>query len=229
MLKRKPTAQRQEINWFAFSARLMLHVCSDYIAMRTLYQLEPLTTAPTLCVLMLDVVEKSLKLHLSVQTKTMTALKDMRTDYGHNVESLRAACARYHSVFDESDVRAFTKDLNDKDGKLYQHLRYGTQETTDGFSTTLGVLLPVVDKVFVQSILLLPENDRKLLFFVSPLKSLLVRSQFDQSRDPELLINLLRLGNVQFAPLQHYCEQIEREHDELVANLSKAKAEGRIQ
>lgn len=33
---------------------VMLHVCSAYIAMRTLFQLEPLTSAPTLCVLMLD-------------------------------------------------------------------------------------------------------------------------------------------------------------------------------
>ena len=223
MLKRKQTPQRQDKDWFMFSASLMLHVCSDYIAVRTLYQLEPLTTAPTLLVLMLDVVEKSLKLHLAVQTKTQNALSEMSSTYGHNVESLRAACAKFSAVFDDPDVCAFTKDLNDRDGKLYQQLRYGSQQTTDGFSTALGDLLPVVDKVFVRSILLLPEDSRKLLFFVSPLKSLLVRSKFDQTRNPGLIVDLLRVGNDHYEDLLRYCEQIEREHTELVIKLAAAQ------
>jgi len=223
MLTRKPTPQRQDKDWFMFSAGLMLHVCSDYIGMRTLYQLEPLTTATTLAVLMLDVVEKSLKLHIAVHSKTQNALSEMSSTYGHNVEALREACAKYSSVFDEPDVRAFTKDLNDKDGKLYQQLRYGSQQTTDGFSTSLDNLLPVVDKIFVRSILLLPEDSRKLLFFVSPLKSLLVRSRFDQTRNPGLIIDLLRVGNDHFDDLLRYCEQIEREHAELVFKLAAAQ------
>lgn len=219
MLKRKQTPQRQDKDWFMFSASLMLHVCSDYIAVRTLYQLEPLTTAPTLLVLMLDVVEKSLKLHLAVQTKTQNALSEMSSTYGHNVESLRAACAKFSAVFDDPDVRAFTKDLNDRDGKLYQQLRYGSQQTTDGFSTALGDLLPVVDKIFVRSILLLPEDSRRLLFFASPLKSLLVRSNFDQTRNPRLIVDLLRAGNDHYEDLLHYSERIDREHTELVTKL----------
>ena len=227
MLKRKPSAQRQDKNWFMFSSGLMLRVCADYISMRTLHQCEPLTCAPTICVLMLDVVEKSLKLHLAVQTKTDSALSDMQSLHGHNIESLRRACAEFQPLFNDSDVCSFTKDLNDRDGKLYQQLRYGSQQTTIGFSTRLSVLLPVVDKVFIQSLLLLPKDDRRLLVDASPLKSLLVGSNFDQSRHPTQLIELLRRDNAHFSQLLEYCQDLEREHAALVAQLSAAQKQSK--
>ena len=123
------------------------------MAMRWLHYCEPLTCAPTVCVAMLDVVEKSLKLHLAVQTQTATALTEMHTTYGHNVEALRDACAAFTPAFADDDVRGFTRDLNDRDGKLYQQMRYGSQRTTLGFQTNLSTLLPVVDKIFSESLL----------------------------------------------------------------------------
>lgn len=197
----------------------MLRVCSDYVAMRMLYRLGRPTTIPTICVMMIDIVEKSLKLHLAVQSQTTTALNDMRTTHGHNVDSLREACAKYHSLFNDADVRKFTQHLNDRDGKLYQKLRYGSQETTTGFSTNIGTLLPVVDKVFIQSILLLPEERRKLLVGASPIKHLLTRSPIDQSQYPEQTIEILAHGNAYFSLLMEYCQCLKQKKDDLMAKI----------
>ena len=202
----------------------MTHVSSDYVAMRWLHRCEPLTCAPTICVAMLDVVEKSLKLHLAVQTQTATALTDMSAKYGHNVEALRGACAAFTPIFADDDVRAFTKDLNDRDGKLYQQLRYGSQKTTAGFQTNLSTLLPVVDKIFCESILSLPEDTRRVLVFSSPLKQLLVGSPFDQSRNPAQLLEALQKDNAYFDRLLQYCRQIEKEQAALAASISEARA-----
>lgn len=223
MLVRKVTAQRQEADWFQFSAGLMHSLCSDYIALRVLYSVEPLTTAMTICTKMLDVAEKALKLHLAVQTQTPTALTDARSEYGHNLERLRAACAQHHPIFDEPDVRAFTKDLNDRDGKLYQHLRYGSQETTSGFETNLAVLLPVVDKIFAKSLLLLPEGPRKVLVFSCTLKNLVTRSRFDQSQYPAQLIEVLQRNNAFFAELATLFRTLDEEHEALGVQLRSAK------
>ena len=87
----------------------MHSLCSDYIAVRILYWLEPFTTGMTVVPKMLDVVEKALKLHLAVQTQTKTALSDARSEYGHNLEKLRAACAQYEKAFDHPEIQAFTK------------------------------------------------------------------------------------------------------------------------
>ena len=216
MLTRKSSPHHQNIDWFGFSSSLMLRVCSDYIAMRMLYRLGRPTTIPTICVMMIDIVEKSLKLHLAVQSQTATALSDMRTTHGHNVDSLRRACAKFHSLFDDADICGFTQHLNDRDGKLYQKLRYGSQETTTGFSTNIGTLLPVVDKVFIQSILLLPEQHRRLLVLASPIKLLLTRSSIDQSQYPEQTIEILAQANAQFPLLMDYCQRLKQEEDELM-------------
>jgi hypothetical protein len=186
--------------------------------MRMLYRIGRPTTIPTICVMMIGIVEKSLKLYLAVQSQTATALSDMRT-YGHNVESLRCACAKFHSLFDDTDIRGFTKHLNDPDGKLLQKLRYGSQETSNGFSTNIGTLLPVVDKVFVQSILLLPDELRKLLVCTSSIKLLVTRSPVDQSQYPEQTIEILTHGNAHFPLLIDYCQRLKLEEDELISKF----------
>lgn len=226
MLTRNPLPQPQDQEWFTFSAGLMIRVCSDYISVRLLHQLEPLTCAPSIVVMMLDVVEKLLKLHLAVHTQTPTALSDMSTKYGHNIEALRAACAAYTPAFNDPDVCAFTKDLNDRDGKLYQKLRYGAQRTTEGFSTNLSTLRPVVDKIFAESILGLPESTRRMFMYTSPLKQLLLRTRFDQSQHPAELFNALRLDNAYFDQLLAYCQQIEAEQEALMAKLHPAQSQG---
>jgi len=223
VLIRKILPQPKEKDWFMFSSGLMLRVSSDYISMRLLHMLEPLTCMPTIAVTMVDVAEKSLKLHLAVHTQTVAALADMGSKYGHNLEALRDACAGFSPVFADDDVRAFTKHLNDRDGKLYQQLRYGAQKTTDGFKTNLTSLRPVVDKIFCESVLGLPEAIRNLLVYSSPIKQLLVRSAFDQSRHPVELIDALRRENAYFDRLNEYCHRIEAEQGALLAAVHAAK------
>jgi len=223
VLTRKELSQPQEKDWFMFSSGLMLRVSSDYISMRLLHLLEPLTCMPTIAVSMIDVAEKSLKLHLAVHTQTVAALADMGSKYGHNLEALRDACAGFSPVFAEDDVRAFTKNLNDRDGKLYQQLRYGAQKTTEGFKTNLSSLRPVVDKIFCESVLGLPEGIRKVLVYSSPIRQLLVRSALDQSRHPVELIDALRRENAYFDRLNEYCHRIEAEQAAAVAAVRTAE------
>lgn len=210
MLTRKELPQPREKGWFEFSAGLVLRASSDYISMRLLHSLEPLTCMPTIAVLMLDVAEKSLKLHLAVHTQTVTALADMGAKYGHNLEALRDACAEFSAVFADADIRAFTKSLNDRDGKLYQQLRYGSQKTTGGFKTNLSKLRPVIDKIFCESLLGLPEGMRQVLVQPSPIRQLLVRSAFDQTRFPVEVTDALRRDNAYFERLDEYCRRIEQ-------------------
>ena len=219
LLSRKPSSSRQDIGWLHFSHGLMYKVWSDYVAMRILYRLGRPTTTPTICVMMVDIVEKTLKLYLAIQRQSTTTLRDIRHNHGHNIETLRCACAEFHSVFNEVDVRDFTTHLNDKDGKLYQMLRYGSQETTSGFATNIGKLLPVVDKIFIQSILLLPEEHRKQLVCASPMKILLTRSDIDQSLYPEQTIEILSNGNAHFPLLMEYCQRLKQEEDSLVEKM----------
>ncbi len=191
MLDRIVKPQKQVRDWFWFSSALFLGLCSDYISLRILYYLEPLTTSQTILVKMVEVAEKSLKLYIVVNSKPKDALTNLRQNYGHNVEKLRKECAQYSVEFESEDIKALTKSLNDRGGALYQFVRYGSQEMTQGLYADLQKMLPVIDKIFFRTIFLLPENERRVLNFVSPLKSLVTGSAFDQSQHPELVLKAL--------------------------------------
>jgi hypothetical protein len=178
-----------------------------------------MTTAHAVLGKALDVAEKSLKLYVTVCSKSKTALSSARTDYGHDIEKLRAAAATYSSVFDEESIRNFARDLNDKSGKLYQQVRYGSEETTDGLQADLGAIVPVIDRIFIQSILLLPTEERKLLFFSSPLKQLVRNSRFDQTLNREQVLRALRHENAEFGALEELCVQLDSHHEELTRQL----------
>jgi hypothetical protein len=227
VLKRTKSAEKQERDWFHFSNMLSIMVASDYIALRILYRLEPLTTATAILGKALDVVEKSLKLFVTVSSKTPTALSSARTEYGHNIEKLRAAAARYNPVFDEAPIKTFAIDLNDSSGKLYQLVRYGSEETTDGFETNLAAVMPVIDRIFVQSVLRLPVNERKVLFFVSPLKHIIRGSRFDQTQNRGLVLDALRWQNAEFTSFEEFCEQLDAEHEVMVRQLEAATLDAR--
>lgn len=220
MLKRKKESHKIEQDWFMFSWKLFFHLCSDYIALRLLYYLEPLTTANSILVKMIDVAEKSLKLFVTVQNKSATALSDSRQIYGHNIEKMRIESAKYDIVFDDNDIKTFSKDLQDRRGEFYQYLRYGSQETTRGMSANLGQTMPVVDKIFFKSILLLPENERRLFNFTSLLKNLLTGSRFDQSQNPNLLLSALQKNNPYIDEYIEYCHLLDKEYEKLLEQIN---------
>lgn len=219
MLTRKTTSQTREEDWLSFSSGLVNILCSDYIAMRLLYGIEPVTTSMTIATKMVEIVEKSLKLHLVVRRRSNTALTDARRRYGHNIEALRAACAEYDQAFDHDDIRDLTKFLNDKDGKLYQYLRYGSQETTEGMAFHLRSMLPTVDRIFAQSLLLLPTNQRNLLLFCSTLKQLVTRSKFDQSQHPDQVLHLLSRDNIFFDNFVLLFKSMDEENERFPRNF----------
>lgn len=225
LLKRRQAAKKSDQDWFYFSSALALALVSNYISVRLLYRKEPLTTAITILGKALDVAEKALKLFVMVCTKSSTALTSARSDYGHNIEKLRSVAANYDPVFDELMIRNFTRDLNDKAGKLYQLIRYGSEETTEGFEADVHALMPVIDRIFFQSIIKLPANDRKLLFYVSPLKHLIRGSQFDQTQDPEGVLEALRFNNVEIADFENLCRTMDIDHEALLREVKNADSE----
>lgn len=215
MLTRKHASKKTDKDWFYFSSALATTLVSDYISLRFLYKNEPHTTAFTILGRVLDVAEKALKLFVMVSGKSPTALSSARSDYGHNIEKLRSEAAKYDPVFDESTIKTFTRDLNDKSGKLYQHVRYGSEDTIDGLQADLNLLIPVVDRIFFQSILKLPASDRKLLFFVSPLKHLIQGSRFDQTQNRAAVLNALHFQNTEITAFENFCKQMDDEQEAL--------------
>jgi hypothetical protein len=165
---------------------------------------------------MIEIAEKSLKLFISVHTKTERALSDSKTKYGHNIEKLRNECASIEPVFNDQDICEFTSDLNDKTGILYQFLRYNAQETTDGFSANLDLLVPIIDKLYFSAIMLLPEHDRRTLNFTSTLKNLLTDSMFDQSLNKDLLKQVVFHNNHYAAQYLEYCRTMDDEHKKMI-------------
>ena len=97
---------------------------------------------------MVEVAEKSLKLFVTVNKKSDKALSEAGK-YGHNVEELRKVSCAFNLVFNDEDIKHFTKDLCEAGGELYQYLRYGSQKTTEGMTSNLEILIPVIDKIFL--------------------------------------------------------------------------------
>lgn len=217
--KQKRSSPEQQ-DWFRFSSGLMHGLCSDYIALRLLLYVEPWTTAQTILVKMIEVAEKSLKLYIAVNDQSTNA-SDRAKKSSHNIEQLRQLSATHDESFNDVGIRDFTRDLSDKSGELFQFLRYGSHDTTFGFSTDFSKLAPVVDKIFLYSLLKLPEPHRKMLVFCSALKQLITGSRFDQSRNRQLLLKALQNGNPCFDDFISYCHHLDVEHEKLTVQIQQ--------
>jgi hypothetical protein len=224
-MRARRSSQRKDREWFTFSASLLHHLCSDYISLRLLYGLEPLTVFSTTLVKTIEVAEKAMKLFIAVKTQATSALSTSLSTYGHNLEKLRGDCATHEPGFDDADIQWFTHDLNDKSGSLYQYLRYGSHSTIEGFSSDLRVLVPIVDKIFFTSILRLPPEIQRVLIFSCPLKHLVMHSQFDQSTNRTLVMNALTVNNSYIAGFAAYCADLDKDHAKLIQQF--ADIEGR--
>jgi hypothetical protein len=213
VLKRSQAAQKIDKDWFNFCLPLSIGLASDYIALRILYRLEPLTTALTIVGKSLDVAEKSLKLFVIVSRKSPRALWSARSEFGHDIEKLRIAASQLDPDFDDPAIRSFTRDLNDKSGKLYQQVRYGSEETTSGFKTNLHALIPVVDRIYFRALTKLPPGDRRMFVLGSPIKALIRGEQWDQTRNRNAVMGALRFRNAELAGFEVLCEQLEAEEE----------------
>jgi hypothetical protein len=208
-------------NWFMFAAGLENHLFSDYIQLRLCYKLEPLTLISSNFVNMVEVVEKSLKLYLCLKYKPDDALRKMSEEYGHNLLKMREDAAKFNSIFDSDDIKQFVEPFSERQGQLYQKIRYGSQKVISGFNTRLSTLMPIVDKIFFTCILDLEESDKKMVNQFSSLFLLLIGSRFDQTVNKELVIAMLKKDNQYLDDYIKYCMTLKKEQDELESKIQE--------
>ncbi len=214
ILEKKELSSDQDTNWFFFAMSLSHHLFSDYIQLKICYHLEPLTLAPSNFVNMVEVIEKSLKLYLTIKEKREKALSFIADKYGHNLETMRKEATKYNQIFDSQDVQDATSSFNDKPGRLFQKLRYGSQKNIDGFKTRLSTVMPVVEKIFYTCIFDLDENDKAMLHHTSILFSLITGSHFDQTNYKEFIISLIKQRNPYYTELERYYLELKQKNPE---------------
>jgi hypothetical protein len=208
VIQKTNTSKKEDKNWFMFAMGLNHHLFSDYISLKLLSQIEPTISIPTRFVTMVELVEKSLKLFLAMHEKLDNSLTHYSSKYGHSIEKLRFQAEKFNDVFASTDVKEFTCPFDDKSGALYQHLRYGSQEKIAGFSTNLGQLMPIVEKIFYNCILRHSEADKKMVNNSSLLFHLITHSHLDQSLNPDFSLKAIQANNHYFAEYAAYCETL---------------------
>jgi len=219
MLRRKKTSQPVKKDWFYFSAGLFLPLCSDYVAGRLLYFLEPHTAFHAIVTKLIEVAEKGMKFHVSIWRNADDALSEAKEEFGHNLEKTRKECAKYAREFEHEDVCRLTSELNDRKGTLYQYLRYGSEQTTDGGEFDLQSTLQAVDRIYFGAVLTIPDGPKTLFNSNSPLKHLLMGSQFDQSKNRSLVLRALRWRNQHLESYEAYCRKLDHERGERLKQL----------
>lgn len=228
VLQKKNTSEKKDQNWFMFAMGLSHHLFSDYVSLKLMFQMETLAFAQTNLVGMVEVVEKSFKLFLAMHEKLDNSLSHYSSEYGHNIEKLRNKAAEFNSVFDEDDIKQFTKPFEDKRGALYQHLRYGSEKTIEGFKTNLGVLMPIVEKIFFSCVLRLGEQDKKMLNTSSLLRFLIVNNDFHQSNNRDILVQAVMANNPYFKEYEEYSWDIENEQKKFQEAIKQQEANKRV-
>ena len=220
VISKTQSSEKKDSNWFEFAMGLCIRLFSDYVSLKLLSKIEPTISIPTRFVMMIEIVEKALKLHLTMHEKLDHSLSHYSDVYGHNIEKLRAKAETYNEIFADADVKQFAKPFDDKAGALYQHLRYGSQKNINGFSTNLGVIMPIVEKIFYNCILRLEENDKKLVNNSSLLFSLITGSQLDQSYNREFLLEAVKLDNPYYNEYADYCKMLDHEQKRMIEQFS---------
>lgn len=217
------TSEKKDKDWFLFAMGLRSHLFSDYVSLKLISQIEPTISIPTRFVMMIEVVEKAFKLYLALHEKLDNSLSHYSSNYGHNIEKLRAKAESFNEVFADKDVKQFTEPFNDKSGALYQHLRYGSQQTIEGFSTNLSLLMPIVEKIFYNCILRLDENMKRMVNNSSPLFSMITCSQLDQSYNRELMLKAVQLNNPYYDEYVDFCETLDQEQKKIIEQFKAGK------
>lgn len=221
---KKNTSEKKDMDWFMFAMGLSRHLFSDYVALKLMFQMEALAFAQTNLVGMAEVTEKSFKLFLAMHEKLDNSLSHYSTEYGHNLEKLRTKAAEFHAVFNEDDIKQFTEPFGDKRGALYQHLRYGSEKTIEGFKTNLGTLMPIIEKIFFNCVLRLDEQDRKMVNNSSLLRFLIVNNDFHQSNNRDILIQAIKINNPFFSEYEECSWKLENEHKRIQEAIKQHEA-----
>lgn len=203
-----------------FSSKLSQHLFSDYLCLKFNYNFERIAFVQPNVVKMVEVIEKSLKLYLTIQEKKENSLSYFSSEYGHNLEKLRSKAEVFNPLFSDQDIVKFTKPFDDKPGSLFQKLRYGSHGTVEGFKANPDALMETVDKVFFGVILSLEEPFRKTFIGNSTLYFLIAKNENSQCNNGELLVSSVKINNPYFQAFADVCLEIKHDRNLVLSIIS---------
>lgn len=211
MQKRPAQPSGGDEHWFGFASALNLYCASDYIALRLMCVFEPFATTPTIYVKMIEVIEKALKVFISVRSESPTAISDARFKYGHNLKKLRESAGQYEAVFNDQDICDLTQYFNDNGGRYFQHLRYGSGMTiTEPRTVDLKKALDVVDKIYFKSLILIPDHYRRMFLETNFVKHVFFESFVQKNMNLPPLKTALLKDNQYINEFIKCCEEMEK-------------------
>ena len=223
VIHKENTSKNEDINWSGFAFGLQMRLFSDYVSLKLLSHIEPMVSIPTRFVVMVEVVEKSLKLYLAMHEKLDNALSHYSVVYGHNIEKLRVQAEKFNTVFADEDVKQFARPFNDIHGAFYQKLRYGSQKSIKGFSTNLSQVMPIVEKIFYTCILHHEEIGKESINNSSLLFNMITCNQLDQSYNRELVLEAVRKNNPYYSEYVDYCNTLDQKYKKLMVQFEASK------
>lgn len=147
MLKVTKKNKENDTDRHMFASGLFRKLEADYIALKVLIFLEPLYLAETILPKQIELLEKIFKFYIAIKTPNIKNIDDL-IDLGHNLEKLRETCEKFNVIFGDVVLKNLTAPLNDRDGKFFQHLRYGSHKEIKGFSADPGSIMLLIDKFF---------------------------------------------------------------------------------
>ena len=142
-IDRKDSPQKRETGGFIFGMGLRHHIFSDYACLKILSQSEGWSLMPTYAAIAIELVEKSFKLYLSFKERRNDALSYYSKKFGHNLEKLRQKSEYYNPIFSDERFKKITEPFNDRSGRFFQFIRYGSQETIDGYKINWSEVVPM--------------------------------------------------------------------------------------
>jgi hypothetical protein len=225
IIRKRNRAQKEDAHWHSFAWGLGTRLFSDYISLKLNHVLEPITLSPSKSIHMVELVEKSLKLYLSLKEQKENSLSYFSSVYGHNIEKLRMKASEYDEVFNQEDIKEFTSVFDDKKGSLFQKLRYGSQTTVEGFKIDIYSTIIVCEKFFFYSVMNHDEKLKKMINHNSVIYNLIVQNNFDQSKNSKLLLDSIRLNNPFFNDYQSYCSKLDKEDKLFLEKIANNKSQ----
>ena len=224
IIKKRNRAQKKDVDWHSFAWGLGIRLFPDYLSLKLNHVLEPITLSPSTSIRMVEFTEKSLKLYLSLKEQKDNSLSHYSSNYGHNIEKLRAKASEYNDIFNQKDIKEFTSVFDDKKGALFQKLRYGAQGTVEGFKINIYSTITVCEKIFFYSITDHDEKLKKMINHNSVMYSLIVKNGFDQSNNSKLLLDSVKFKNPFFYDYEKYCLKLDEEDKEFLKTMKNNKS-----
>lgn len=140
------------------------------------------------------------------------------------MEKLRSKASEFEAIFNDEDIKQYCQPFEGKRGPLFQYLRYGSQSSIEGFKTKLGVLMPIVEKVFFISVLRIPEPDKKMINASSLLRFLITDNHFHQSNNRNILVQAVQQNNPYFTEYAEYSWELENEQKQIQQSIAQQEA-----